>query len=118
MNAFDAYQEAAFDVVSNTMGYDASWTPSAGGPTQTCKALLKNPTEAQAFQPVGHELPEYNPHHWMMEYRQGNFEGLKVAVDSNEVEEVTVNGQTFNVSAVYTKFDGKTYYAILVPIST
>lgn len=113
MNAFDAYQDATFDVVLNIMGYDASWTPSAGGAAQTCKVLFKNPTEPQAYQPVGHDLPEYNPYQWTMEYRRGEFTGLKEATDSGAQEQVVIDGKTFYVVAVYSKFDGNTYYARL-----
>jgi hypothetical protein len=116
-NIFDRAQDASFDLVTKAMGYDASWTPSSGGSAKTTKVLLKNPTEKQGY--LGnqeYQLPEWNPLHWIMEYRKGTFDGLKEAVDQRGTEHVYVNSQQFFVSAVYSKFDGKTYIATLAPV--
>lgn len=121
MNIFDRVQEVSFDTVTRTMGYDASWTPSNGGAQQTTKVLLKNPTEKYGY--LGnqeYQLPEFDPLHWTMEYREGTFEGLKELADKrNEVSEtVTINNQQFFVASVYSKFDGKTFLATISPYTT
>jgi hypothetical protein len=117
MGIFDKLQEVSFDCVTNVMGYNASWSPSSGGATKTGKVLLKNPTEKYGY--LGnqeYQLPQFDPLHWVMEYREGVFDGLKAASDARgELESVTINNQQFFVSAVYSKFDGKTYLATLQP---
>ena len=119
MGLFGRVQEVSFDCVTRVMGYEASWTPTNSATQQTANVLLKNPTEKYGY--LGnqqYQLPEFNPLHWVMEYREGKFDGLKALVDTRSSEEkVTINGQEFFVSAVYSKFDGKTYIATLAPTS-
>lgn len=114
MNVFDRFQDRAFDVVSKTMGYEASWEPANGGSLQTGIVLFKNPTEANAY--LGsqtYNLPEFDAYSWMMEYRKGVFTGLKESVDTRAYEYVTVNEQKFFVSKVDAIFDGRTFVARL-----
>jgi hypothetical protein len=116
-NIFDRVQEATFDLVSTAMGYDASWTPTNGDPQQVGRVLLKNPTEKYGY--LGnqeYQLPQFEPLHWVMEFREGVFDGLKTATDTRSTQEyVTINNQSFFVSAVFSKFDGKTHIATLQP---
>jgi len=110
MNPFDALQNTSFDVISSTMGYDASWIPQAGGQTKVARVLLKDPTEV-------HELAgvEYNPVGMMMEYRRGFFDGLFEAVRDGILEEVVVNHISYYVRDIKAVYDGKTYRAKLEP---
>jgi hypothetical protein len=106
-NIFDTLQNQAFDVVTNTMGYVATWQPTTGA-LQTAKVLYDNPDEKQTFNNA-----DFEPQVPYIEYRKGFFEGLKEAVDNKEIVLLTVNGQLFHVLDVNTKFDGKTVVAKL-----
>jgi hypothetical protein len=105
-NLFDNVQEAAFDIVTTTMGYDATWTPSGGGPEKTGRVLLNNPTESRKIAEV-----EYNPYEYYMEYKRGIFDGLKEAADANADEVVTIKNVEYDVLEVAAKFDGNTLIA-------
>lgn len=110
-NLFDDIQGSAFKVVTNTMGYDATWTPTAGGPEQTARVLFKDPTERAEMLNV-----DYDPGISMMEYYVGSFENLKPAVDAKNDEIVTINGDQYGVQTARKKYDGKTFYAELIAI--
>jgi hypothetical protein len=102
VNFFDAIQESAFDIVTNTMGYDASWN------NYTSQVLFNSPSEKQAIQDV-----EFDPTAFKMEYREGVFDGLKESVDEGNNETIDINGITYYVIEVKKKFDGKTFIATL-----
>ena len=108
MNLFDGMQQAAFAVVARTMGYDATWLPSAGGEQQQARVLYKQPTRAEELGDW-----EYNPRLYLMEYWIEDFPGLKEAADDKETEVVVINGQSHYVRAVYADWDGKNMRAIL-----
>lgn len=109
-NLFDGAESTAFKIVTNTMGYDADWTPSVGGPTKLARVLYKDPAKDQKF-----EDAEYSPYEYKMEYEKGDFDGLKEAVDSGKDEEVNIDTRfglkTFFVRKVKGKFDGATFVA-------
>lgn len=107
-NLFDGIQSTAFDIVTNTMGYDAVWMPSDNSPSQTARILFKNPTESTRLQNV-----EYDPLLNTMEYKQGDFNGLKESVDQKNNEELEINGIRFRVLQITAKYDGKTLIADL-----
>ncbi len=109
-NLFDDLQDGAFDIVTNTMGYDATWTPSEGGDEQTARVLINNPTESKKM-----SIAEYDPYRWDMEYKKSDFLGLKDAVDKNNVEIVTINGADYYIRQVIAKWDGKTMVAAMEP---
>ena len=109
-NIFDDLQDAAFDVVTNTMGYDASWTPSEGGASLTARVLFNNPTESKKLSQV-----EYDPFRWEMEYKKGDFDSLKDSVDRNNTEIVTLKGKEFYVRQITAKLDGRTLVATMEP---
>lgn len=109
-NIFDDLQDGAFDVVTNTMGYDATWEPSEGGATRTVRVLFNNPTETRKLSGV-----EYDPYRWEMEYKEGDFDGLKASVDANNVEVVTVKGHECYVRRIVAKLDGRTFIAEMEP---
>ena len=113
-NLFDSLQNNTFDVAANTMGYPATWLPVAGGPAKTATVLYNDDTEAYELSNM-----KFDPFAWRMEYRSPFFDGLKISVDSNIDETVTITlpgGNTdFYVRRVDTKFDGKTFTAYLEP---
>lgn len=116
MNPFDAIQAAAFDVVTNTFGYAAKWTPSDGSAEKTAQVLYKDATEKQGLSDQDFEVERYK-----MEYKNGDFPELKNLVDTADtIEKVSIETQKdiwleFMVRRIERKFDGKTFIAILNP---
>ncbi len=106
-NLFDHLQDTAFNLVTKTMGYAASWTDGQAL-TQNANVLLNDPTKTATIldQP-------FNPKMHLMEYKQGDFKGLFELVNSGKEHIVTINGMNYGVLDVNSKFDGKTYVATL-----
>lgn len=90
------------------MGYDATWTPAAGGGEQTARVLFNKPTGKE-------KIDEWNfdPRQFLMEYKEGDFPGLFESVRNNEDEFVTINSVVYAVRDVRAFFDGKIYKALL-----
>jgi hypothetical protein len=109
-NIFDGLQETAFNIVTNTMGYPATWQPSTGE-LKTANVLFKDATQTAKLL----ELP-YDPKNSMIEYKQGDFNGLKEAVDSGKEPVIEVNGIQYGVMEINTKYDGKTIVANITVI--
>lgn len=124
-NLFDALQDAVFNVVAETMGYPAEWLPNYGefsdelseefGPElKTAIVLYKDATASETLSTV-----DYNIERYMMEYKRGQFPGLKESVSKGNIESVSITISetvlSFNIRMITTKFDGKTYQAILEP---
>ena len=101
-NIFDGIQEAAFDVVTTTMGYTGTWLTSS--PVQTAPVLLKRPTSKD----VKLNGVEYTPFNYFIEYREGFFPGLVDLVRANSNEKIEVLGITYYARTVDAAFDGKT----------
>ena len=111
MNLFDGLRDISFDLVTNTMGYDATWIPSNGSYPlgYSAKVLFKDPEADLKLSGA-----TYSSFNYQMEYRSDFFTGLKMLVDENITnEQVTVNGLNYYVRAIDTKADGKTYLATL-----
>lgn len=114
MNLFDNLQNAAFDVVTNTMGYSATWTPAdVLISPKTAQVLYKGPSEKEKLLNA-----DYSPDKLMLEYKQGMFPGLKESVDINEQNVIRVNGLAggwvdFYVRSVGRLWDGNTFEARL-----
>lgn len=107
-NIFDKLQANAEGIVRETMGFDASWTPAAGGlPEFTGRILLKEPTEKDNLRGV-----EYNPFIYLIEYFGEDFQGLKESSDAGTIETLIVNGEYYEVRIVVSMYDGKTFVAI------
>jgi hypothetical protein len=110
MNPFDNLQSAMFATVTRTMGYQATWIPSGGGSEQTAEVLYNGPTEKEKLFSA-----DYDPNKLTMEYKEGDFQGLKESTDSGETETVCLDSiGTFIVRGIKKTFDGKTYTATLV----
>lgn len=94
------------------MGYNATWTPSAGGAAITATVLYNGPTEKEKLFDA-----EYNPDKLTIEYKLGDLTGLKDAVDGGANETITVAAfGSFSIKSISTKWDGKTIVANLVKI--
>ena len=106
-NIFDSMQKTAFKTVQKTMGYPATWTPSAGGEEQTAIVLFKDATARAKLLEV-----EYDPRLILIEWQLGDFDNLVKAVRKQGSEEIIkVNDQQFGVLQIISKYDGKTYVA-------
>lgn len=110
MSLFDALQDSMFGTVTSTMGYDATWTPRAGGPAQTAKVLYNGPTEKEKLFSA-----DYDPDKLKMEYKIGDFTGLFEAAQPNTaMEEISIAGiGDFYIKSISRKWDGKTFEAQL-----
>ena len=83
------------------------------GETSPGRALFKDPSEpTQIGDSEGYE---YRPSTATAEYYEDNFVGLKQAVDAETTEYLEIRGKQYLITAVETKFDGKTYVAHLTP---
>lgn len=112
-SAFDTMQNNLFMQVTTLYGFDASWTPSTGGPTQNGKVLLKEPTDKDRINGV-----EYAPFVRFVEYPAGTFNGLlEISRDSSTLETIIVDGRAMYVKEVTAHYDGRTLKATceLVP---
>lgn len=108
MNPFDNLQKLGFNVVSQVMGYDATWHPQNGNPIQRSRVLFKDPSEMAELAGM-----EFNPMGFMMEYQDGYFTGLMESVRQGNLEYVSVNGQEYWVKDVKQYYDGRTKRARL-----
>lgn len=101
-----------FDIVTRTMGCQATWMPVGETEMQTANVLYKDPTEKEDF-----DL-DYSPLNYKIEYRFGIFDGLKASVDKGTEESINVFTKkgliTFIVKRVSTIKDGDTLIAYLV----
>jgi len=111
MAIFDRLKNNMFDITLNVMGYDASWTNSQTAEILTAKVHFKYPTPPEDLAGV-----EYFPQEPYMEFKQGDFEGLKELVDDNSTETVIIDGRSYYVRSVDRKYDGDTLTAVLADI--
>lgn len=108
MNIFDSLKKQAFDVVVDTMGYNATWISESN--TFTARVGYKDPSEKQELSGID----SWNPNEPFMEYRIGFFDNLKFRIDSGNLEFVTIEGVGyFSIRDVQTKYDGETFVARL-----
>jgi len=107
-NLFDIVQRAAWGVVTNTMGYDATWQPADGSDEQTARVLLKEPTKEYELSGV-----DYTPHTFIMEYQRPDLAELFNSVAQGIIEQVTVDGAAYYVRHIAAIDDGKNYRAVL-----
>ena len=95
----------ALNIVNNTMGYSATWTPAAGGETQTAIVLLNKPTETDKITDQ-----EYDAMEPKCEYKCCDFIGFFEAVRDNVAvnQILIINGISYACYRAEKKFDGKT----------
>jgi len=112
-NPFDTMRDTMVDMVSATMGYAATWTPTTGGDAQVANVHYKDSTQKQEW----FEQSSFKIFDYCLEYRKGQFVGLLESCEQGNIEVVTIvkdgNTLTFNVQAVEAKFDGNTLVAYL-----
>ena len=106
MNLFDGIQDRMFDTVGKVYGYDATWTPSAGGAEVQGRVLLKEPTKEYDLNGV-----MFQPAHRILEWRKGVLDGLFEAIRAKQNERVTVNGNEYFCRTAEAAYDGRTYKA-------
>ena len=117
MPVFDSLQDNLFTQVKTTMGYSASWQPSAGGGLQIAIVLYNGPTEKEKIFSV-----DYDPDKLKMEYQDTDFIQLKDAVDTDPDAEkvfITISGTEvpFKIKSIKRLWDGKTFEAQLKAIT-
>ena len=108
-NLFDNLQKSVFKTVQKTMGYALTWLPLAGGLQITANVLFKDATEREKIldQP-------YDVNKVMIEFHKGDLDALVTSVRKFGKEElVTINGISYGVLQIISKYDGKSYYAEL-----
>jgi hypothetical protein len=111
VNLFDGLERAAFSTVTATMGYPATWQPSAGGPVLSAPVLFKDASKTAQLLDIS-----YDPRKAMIEYFIDYFPGLKASVNNKVDELIIVNGIGYGVDEVTAKDDGKTLVAKLMQI--
>lgn len=109
---FDRLKNNMFNITTNIMGYSAIWTNSETAQEFTAKVHFKYPTPAEDLAGV-----EYFPEEPYMEFKQGDFDGLKELVDNNKTETVVIEGRgSFYVRSVNRKYDGDTLICVLADV--
>lgn len=108
-NIFDSMQDGLFNIVTTVFGYDASWSPLSGEPTQAGRVNYRRPNDKDVLS----NGIEYMPYTFFMEYKEGVFTGLQESVRGGSAEQVTVNGVLHYVRSVSRVYDGKTFQAHL-----
>jgi hypothetical protein len=119
VNLFDRHAKTTFGINSRVMGYPATWTPSDDSGEKSARILYKDPTEVSKILQL-----EYYPHNYALEYKEGDFPGLKALADQSqetgELEQVVITFSldpltqvTYYVRMVHTITDGKVYLATL-----
>lgn len=110
---FDVLQNGLFDTVKNQFGFSASWTAADSSAYWEGLVLFRNPTQVAALAGFG----QYDPTMWEMEYKEGDFPGLRELVDIRATEEmVVIDGVMYYVRSVSAIFDGRTFKATLQPV--
>ena len=107
---FTRLQNTVFDIVTKTMGYDASWLPVGsvdGGLPITGKVTFKDPHSDRELSGFA-----FTPKTHIAEWKSGDFLGLETAFSVGD-EQMTVNGITYSVVNVKALYDGLTYQAVL-----
>lgn len=106
MSIFDSIAAAAFDTTTSIMGYTAEWHQK-DGPVLTAKVHFKDPS---SMVKLGGK--EYDPQDGVIEYKRGDFPGLRELANKNEPEriKITMHGSVHTFETVKDKklFDGQT----------
>lgn len=114
-NVFDSLKATAFDVVTNTMGYEALWYPGADQDAEpiSAKVLFNDPAKPESVggdRSYGYDRPT-------IEFKEGDWPGLKLSVDDKQPELIFVKGTYYYVHQIIgekgSARDGETYTAIL-----
>lgn len=111
-NLFDDLRDICHDTAAITFGKQASWSPSAGGETQTNHILFNDPDSIRKLGEI-----EYDPANTVIEWRKPFFDGLKTTVDAGTTNEnMVIEGDTYYVRTVKNIHDGNTQVAVIAKI--
>lgn len=110
-SAFDSLRNSVFDTTKAVFGRQAEWIAADGGASFSGRVHFNNPTEALKVQGF-----EFQADAIEIEYREGEFAGLKERVDKRGTSEtITIDSTEYLVRQVVRIHDGSTYLARLVP---
>ena len=110
-SAFDSLRNTVFDNTRAGFGRQAVWMAADGGASFSGLVHFNNPTES--LKTLGFE---FQVDAIEIEYREGEFEGLKERTDKrNSSEVITIDGTEYLVRQVLQIHDGGTFLAKLVP---
>ena len=110
-NIFDTAKLNMFDITTTVMGYDAVWVNSDTAQEYSARVHYKHATPSEDLDGVA-----YFPTAPMMEFKAGDFDGLKALVDAGSVETVTIDGiGAFYIRDANRKYDGDTIFCMLAP---
>lgn len=108
-NIFDSLKNKAFDLTTKVMGYDATWTNSQTLEEFAARVHYKGPTIPEELASV-----DYMPVEPMIEFKAGDFPGLKELIDAGEVETIAIDTiGSFYGREVLKTFDGDTIIVTL-----
>lgn len=113
-NVFDNLKATAFNVVTNTMGYEALWYPDADLESEPipAKVLFNDPAKPET---VGDR--SFDNDRTTIEFKEGDWPGLKNSVDRKRPELIFVKGDYYYIYQIIgekgSARDGETYTAIL-----
>lgn len=114
MSAFDGLKLSVHDTTANLFGEQCTWTPSTGGAAKVDMVNFSQPEIQDALGDMSAMRFEFYAWENRMEYRAGQFEGLKELADAGTFETVTISGKgDFKVSKVIKIWDGDTFQAKL-----
>ena len=102
-NLFDGLRDAAHNLIVNSMGYAATWTPSDGSTAKAGQVLLNRPTQKED---VSDE--EYAAITTKCEYLDPQFPGLFEAVQRGSSEPINIAGMDYYAYKADRKYDGQT----------
>jgi len=107
---FDKMAAKVFNTTTNVMGYKAKWEPVGAPEPISANVHLSDPTRNGEIGNIN-----YRPENMLMEYKIGDFPGLKEKIDNNgsELFTVTIDGEEVQYDAlnVSKKWDGRTLIA-------
>lgn len=111
-NIFEAAQNQTFDIINQVMGNKARWVDAAGNVLKEAIVLFNYPDGKKDIGDIEWSLE--NPR---IEYKEGDFTGMKEAVYNGENVFVSIYmggvWREFQARNVKTKFDGKTVIAFI-----
>ena len=112
-NLFDTLKRNMYTITTTVMGYAAVWVNSDTMQEYSARVHYKYPTPAEDLAGI-----EYFPTAPMMEFKAGDFDGLKALVDAGNNETVTITDiGIFYVRDANLKYDGETIVCQLAPNS-
>ena len=101
MALFDTAKKAVHDTASKLFGELAKWTPLAGGPEVSFQVNFNRPDKEESLGDLHPTDWEFTDRDTWIEYRKGQFDGLKTSVDTKALESITIEDQNGDVVGIY-----------------